>query len=55
MDVSDDVLNVVIDHQKCLQPVEVYRGLQQGNVRPVQFIPLVTRWLRSSDRRIGYV
>lgn len=33
MDVSDDVLNVVIDHQKCLQPVEVYRGLQQGNVR----------------------
>lgn len=32
MDVSDDVLNVVIDHQKCLQPVEVYRGLQQGNV-----------------------
>ena len=41
MDVSDDVLNVVIDHQKCLQPVEVYRGLQQGNVRLVQFIPLV--------------
>lgn len=43
MDVSDDVLEMVIDHQKSLQPVELYRGLQQGKVRLVQFTPLIKR------------
>ena len=43
MDVSDDVLEMVINHQKSLQPVELYRGLQQGKVRLVQFTPLIKR------------
>lgn len=43
MDVSEGILKVVIDHQKSLQPIELYRDLRQGDVRLVQFIPLIKR------------
>lgn len=43
MDVSEGILKVVIDHQKSLQPIELYRDLRQGDVRLVQFTPLIKR------------
>ena len=44
MDVSEGGIKmVVVDHQKCQYPVDLYRNLQKDGVRSVQFIPLVER------------
>ncbi|MDN8600756.1 radical SAM protein [Citrobacter sp. S2-9] len=43
MDVSEGIIKVVVDHQECQHPNDLYRNVQQAGVRSVQFIPLVER------------
>lgn len=42
-DVSEGIVKIVVDHQKCLHPNDLYRDLQLAGVRAVQFIPLMKR------------
>ncbi|MEG0801943.1 MAG: radical SAM protein [Citrobacter sp.] len=41
MEVSEGNIKVVVDHQKCKYPIDLYRSLQKEGIRSVQFIPLV--------------